>query len=144
MNSILFRKNYKTGTCSYIFLIFYGIFRIFSEFFREPDLQVGYIFNLISMGMILSFLMIFAGIIIFLKKMISNKSFFNNSKVIPVDQFIENVLYNKKTGYYSSKTPFGKKGDFLTAPGISNLFSEIIGIWLVSTWDTLGRPKNLI
>ena len=74
--------------------------------------------------------------------MISNKSFFNNSKVLPIDQFIENVLYNKKVGYYSSKTPFGKKGDFLTAPGISNLFSEIIGIWLISTWYTLGRPKN--
>ena len=74
--------------------------------------------------------------------MISNKSFFNNSKVLPIDQFIENVLYNKKVGYYSSKTPFGKKGDFLTAPGISNLFSEIIGIWLISTWDTLGRPKK--
>ena len=74
--------------------------------------------------------------------MISNKSFFNNSKVLPIDQFIENVLYNKKVGYYSSKTPFGKKGDFLTAPGISNLFSEIIGIWLISTWHTLDRPKN--
>ena len=68
MNSILFRSNYKTGTCSYIFLIFYGIFRTFSEFFREPDLQVGYLFNQISMGMMLSFLMILAGIIIFLKK----------------------------------------------------------------------------
>ena len=68
MNLILFKKNYKTGTCSYIFLIFYGIFRIFSEFYREPDLQVGYLFNQISMGMMLSFLMILAGIIIFLKK----------------------------------------------------------------------------
>ncbi|MBD1150604.1 prolipoprotein diacylglyceryl transferase [Pelagibacterales bacterium SAG-MED29] len=68
MNSILFRSNYKTGTCSYMFLIFYGIFRTFSEFFREPDLQVGYLFNQISMGMMLSFLMILAGIIIFLKK----------------------------------------------------------------------------
>ena len=74
--------------------------------------------------------------------MISNKNFFNNSKVLPVDKFIENVLYNKKTGYYSSKIPFGKTGDFLTAPGISNLFSEIIGIWLISTWYTLDRPKN--
>jgi NADH dehydrogenase [ubiquinone] 1 alpha subcomplex assembly factor 7 len=74
--------------------------------------------------------------------MISNKNFFNTSKAIPVDKFIENVLYNKKVGYYSSKIPFGKKGDFLTAPGISNLFSEIIGIWFVSTWDTLGRPKK--
>jgi len=68
MNSILFRNNYKTGTCSYMFLIFYGIFRTFSEFFREPDSQVGYLFNLISMGMMLSFLMILAGIIIFFKK----------------------------------------------------------------------------
>ena len=62
--------------------------------------------------------------------------------MLPVDQFIENVLYNKKTGYYSSKIPFGKKGDFLTAPGVSNLFSEIIGIWLISTWNTLGRPQR--
>ena len=68
MNLILFRKNYKIGTCSYVFLIFYGIFRIFSEFFREPDVQVGYLFNLISMGTILSFFMILAGTIIFLKK----------------------------------------------------------------------------
>ncbi len=68
MNLILFKTNYKIGTCSYIFLIFYGIFRIFSEFYREPDLQVGYLFNLISMGTMLSILMILAGIIIFLKK----------------------------------------------------------------------------
>ena len=68
MNLILFKKNYKTGTCSYMFLILYGVVRIFSEFFREPDPQVGYLFNLISMGAILSFFMIFAGLIIFLKK----------------------------------------------------------------------------
>ena len=74
--------------------------------------------------------------------MISNKDFFNNSKILPVDKFIENVLYSKKVGYYSSKIPFGNNGDFLTAPGISNLFSEIIAIWLVTTWNTLGRPKK--
>ena len=68
MNLILFRKNYKIGTCSYVFLIFYGIFRIFSEIFREPDVQIGYLFNLISMGTILSFFMILAGTIIFLKR----------------------------------------------------------------------------
>ena len=68
MNLILFKKNYKTGTCSYIFLIVYGVFRIFSEFYREPDIQVGYLFELISMGTMLSILMIFAGIIIFSKK----------------------------------------------------------------------------
>ncbi len=74
--------------------------------------------------------------------MISNQNFFCNTKSLPVDKFIESVLFNKKIGYYSSKIPFGKKGDFLTAPGISNLFSEIVGIWLVSTWNTLGKPKK--
>jgi phosphatidylglycerol---prolipoprotein diacylglyceryl transferase len=68
MNLILFKNNYKTGTCSYMFLILYGVFRIFSEFFREPDAQIGYLFNLISMGTMLSFFMILAGIIIFLKR----------------------------------------------------------------------------
>ena len=74
--------------------------------------------------------------------MISNKNFFSNSKVLSADKFIENVLYNKKVGYYSSKNPFGKTGDFLTAPVISSLFSEIIGIWLISTWNSFGRPKK--
>tara|TARA_Y100001970_G_C14095099_1_gene782187 strand:+ start:422 stop:1201 length:780 start_codon:yes stop_codon:yes gene_type:complete len=68
MNLTLFRNNYKIGACSYIFLIYYGIFRIFSEFYREPDLQIGYFFNLVSMGMILSIMMILAGVIIFFKK----------------------------------------------------------------------------
>ena len=68
MNFIILRDNYKIGTCSYMFLIFYGFFRIFSEFFREPDAQVGYLFNIISMGSILSIFMIMAGITIFFIK----------------------------------------------------------------------------
>ena len=68
MNFILLNKNYKVGHCSSLFLIFYGIFRIFSEFFREPDVQLGYIYEILSMGMILSLFMIIAGLIIYLKK----------------------------------------------------------------------------
>ena len=68
MNWIYFRSNYKTGICSFMFLILYGIFRIFSEFFREPDIQIGYIIGSISMGMLLSMLMILAGTILYLKK----------------------------------------------------------------------------
>ena len=70
LNLFIFKKNYKIGTCSYIFLINYGVFRIISEAFREPDLQLGYIFNLFSMGTILSFIMILCGlgIFYFLKK----------------------------------------------------------------------------
>ena len=65
LNIIIFRNRYKMGTCSYLFLIYYGIFRIISEFFRQPDPQIGYLFNLFSMGTLLSFLMIIAGLVIF-------------------------------------------------------------------------------
>jgi phosphatidylglycerol---prolipoprotein diacylglyceryl transferase len=68
LNIFIFKKNYKTGTCSFLFLIFYGLFRIFSELFREPDSQLGYFFNLFSMGTILSFLMILSGMLIFILK----------------------------------------------------------------------------
>ena len=63
LNFFIYRQIYKIGTCSYLFLILYGIFRIFSELFREPDSQIGYFFNLFSMGSILSFLMIVAGLV---------------------------------------------------------------------------------
>ena len=68
MNIIFFNKNSKVGTCSFMFLIIYGFFRIISEFFREPDVQLGYIFGHISMGMFLSVFMILAGVIIYFKK----------------------------------------------------------------------------
>ena len=48
----------------------------------------------------------------------------------------------KKFGYYNSKNSFWKKGDFITAPKISNLFSEMIAIWIISTWEKFGKPKN--
>ena len=64
-----------------------------------------------------------------------------SKKPLPVDDFIEKILYEPEIGYYSSKDPFGKNGDFITSPTISNLFSEIIGIWLISSWEKMGKPK---
>ena len=72
----------------------------------------------------------------------TNKIFFKNSKILPVDKFFTNVLYDKKIGYYSSRIPFGEKGDFITSPKISNLFSEIIAIWIIACWESCGKPKN--
>ena len=71
-----------------------------------------------------------------------NLKFFKKKKLLPVDDFLQNVLYDKKNGYYTTKQPFGAEGDFITAPKISNLFSEIIAIWMVSTWQIFGKPKN--
>ena len=68
------------------------------------------------------------------------------SDVISLDKFIYLSLYNKKFGYYMKKNPFGKQGDFITAPNVSRLFSEMIAIWIISFWKNLGSPKqfNLI
>ena len=70
LNIIFFNNNYKIGKCSCLFLILYGLFRVVAEQFREPDVQLGYLFNFMSMGTILSCLMIFAGLTImnFLKR----------------------------------------------------------------------------
>ena len=66
----------------------------------------------------------------------------NQKKLITLDSFIDEALYHKRTGYYMKKSPFGKKGDFITAPGISILFSEMITIWIVLYWESLGKPKK--
>ncbi|CAL4326495.1 prolipoprotein diacylglyceryl transferase [Buchnera aphidicola] len=61
------KKDRPTGSISGLFLIFYGIFRIIVEFFREPDPQIGLFKNTISMGQILSIPMIIVGLIIMFK-----------------------------------------------------------------------------
>jgi len=75
LNILIFTKKYKIGFCSCLFLIFYGAFRMISELFREPDVQLGYLFNFISLGTILSFLMFVSGLvlIIILRKKNENK-----------------------------------------------------------------------
>ena len=70
----------------------------------------------------------------------------NKTTNLPLDKFINRSLYDKKSGYYIKKNPIGKKGDFITAPKISRLFSEIIAIWTITFWKSIGSPKkfNLI
>jgi len=65
-------------------------------------------------------------------------------KSIPLDQFINIALYDKKFGYYMKKNPFGKKGDFVTSPLISNLFAEMLAVWCVSFWEHLGKPSKIL
>lgn len=65
----------------------------------------------------------------------------NNSK-IPLDKFINKVLYDKTKGYYMKNDPIGYKGDFVTSPNISIMFSEMIAIWLISFWEKIGCPKT--
>ena len=64
------------------------------------------------------------------------------NRSLPLDKFIELALYDKVNGYYMKKNPFGKEGDFITAPNITRLFSEIIAIWVLTFWKSIGSPKK--
>ena len=64
---LIYKKSIKTGEVAAMFMILYGLFRVVSEQFREPDTHIGYLFNLFSMGSILSFFMILTGLFILRK-----------------------------------------------------------------------------
>ena len=58
---------------------------------------------------------------------------------ISVAHYMDLCLFHPLWGYYTAKDPLGKAGDFITAPEISQMFGELLGLWLVDTWRTL-RP----
>ena len=66
-----------------------------------------------------------------------------NKNLIALDKFINQALYNPKKGFYMKKNPFGSKGDFITSPNISILFSEMLAVWTIAFWQNLKRPKKI-
>ncbi|MER0239080.1 class I SAM-dependent methyltransferase [Fulvimarina sp. MAC8] len=60
---------------------------------------------------------------------------------VTVERFWEIALFDRRHGYYSAHEPFGRSGDFTTAPEISQMFGELIGAWCASAWAGLGRPS---
>ena len=72
INFLFLKRNFSYGLISFIFLLFYSIFRISAEQFREPDKHIGYIFNFLSLGSILSIAMIIFAFI-FVSKINSNE-----------------------------------------------------------------------
>jgi NADH dehydrogenase [ubiquinone] 1 alpha subcomplex assembly factor 7 len=61
---------------------------------------------------------------------------------ISVAQFMTVALLDPRCGYYATRDPFGAAGDFTTAPEISQMFGEMVGLWLVQAWADQGCPKN--
>ena len=74
LNFFTNRKNIGKGLISSLFLILYGLFRIISELFREPDIHLGYILGSVSMGTLLSGIMIIFGILFFYKIILNEKN----------------------------------------------------------------------
>ena len=57
---------------------------------------------------------------------------------LTVAEFINDCLLHPKYGYYTTRTPFGREGDFTTAPEISQIFGEMLGLWLAQIWRDQG------
>jgi NADH dehydrogenase [ubiquinone] 1 alpha subcomplex assembly factor 7 len=61
---------------------------------------------------------------------------------MPLDRFMSLALGHPEHGYYVTRDPFGTSGDFTTAPEISQVFGELIGVWIVQVWEQLGKPRH--
>jgi len=59
-----------------------------------------------------------------------------------VAQYMELCLTDPERGYYATRDPFGAGGDFTTAPEISQMFGELIGLWAAATWRAMGAPAK--
>ncbi|MEL7543328.1 MAG: SAM-dependent methyltransferase [Pseudomonadota bacterium] len=62
---------------------------------------------------------------------------------MPVAAFMARCLTDPASGYYTRQPALGAEGDFITAPEISQIFGELIGIWVLATWQSLGAPGRL-
>ena len=60
---------------------------------------------------------------------------------IPLERFMAIANGHPALGYYASRDPFGAAGDFTTAPEISQMFGELVGLWAAETWRACGAPS---
>lgn len=60
-----------------------------------------------------------------------------------ISDYFALCLADPEYGYYQSREPFGRSGDFVTAPEVSQLFGEMIGVFLVRAWQAHGTPQNV-
>jgi NADH dehydrogenase [ubiquinone] 1 alpha subcomplex assembly factor 7 len=63
---------------------------------------------------------------------------------LSVAAFMAMALHDPEDGYYARRNPIGAEGDFVTAPEISQVFGELIGLWCVLMWQQLGQPDPII
>src|SRR3954467_5166024 len=62
---------------------------------------------------------------------------------MPVWRYMELCLTHPRHGYYISRDPLGREGDFTTSPEVSQMFGELLGLWAASVWKGIGSPSVL-
>src|SRR3954454_9313185 len=71
------------------------------------------------------------------------KKLIKSSGPMPVWRYMELCLLHPEHGYYVSRDPLGREGDFTTAPEVSQMFGELLGLWAASIWKAIGSPPLL-
>jgi len=61
---------------------------------------------------------------------------------LTVAQYMTACLHDPRGGYYATRPALGEDGDFITAPLVSQMFGELIGVWAISAWQAMGAPAN--
>jgi SAM-dependent MidA family methyltransferase len=68
------------------------------------------------------------------------KRLIRTSGPMPVWRYMDLCLTHPQHGYYISRDPLGREGDFTTAPEVSQMFGELLGLWAASVWKAIGSP----
>jgi NADH dehydrogenase [ubiquinone] 1 alpha subcomplex assembly factor 7 len=63
---------------------------------------------------------------------------------LPLAAYMAMALHDPQDGYYARKNPIGAAGDFITAPEISQVFGEMVGLWCLALWQAMGRPDPVV
>ena len=63
---------------------------------------------------------------------------------LPVSVFMMEALFDPMAGYYATRDPIGAGSDFITAPEISQMFGELLGLWTAQCWQDMGAPESLV
>ena len=71
------------------------------------------------------------------------KSLIQKSGPMPVWRYMELCLSHPKHGYYVSRDPLGREGDFITSPEVSQMFGELVGLWAAAAWNAMGTPMQV-
>jgi len=75
-----------------------------------------------------------------LRDIIANQ--IRSSGPISLAAYMRFCLTHPKYGYYTTADPLGADGDFITAPEVSQMFGELIGLWVANCWQMMGRPSR--
>jgi SAM-dependent MidA family methyltransferase len=62
---------------------------------------------------------------------------------MPVSRYMQFCLTHPDYGYYLKRDPLGRGGDFITAPEVSQMFGELVGLWAASVWNAMGMPHEV-